>query len=47
MHIREEARSQGILDAIDKKLVEACEEPAPVKLTVAASAKEPVESRRS
>ena len=45
-YIREEARSHGILDVIDKKLMEACEEPAPVRLTVAAAAREPVGTSR-
>jgi hypothetical protein len=46
-YIREEARAHGIQDAIDKKLMEACQEPAPVRRTVAASAREPVAVRRS
>ncbi len=46
-HIRQEAGAHGIQDAIDKRLVEACLEPAPVRRTVAASAREPVATRRS
>lgn len=45
-HIREEAGAHGIQDAIDKKLMEACQEPEPVRLTVAAAAREAVAARR-